>query len=247
MKEAAITFIFLLFFGQLFAQNEEVVRGRVMNDTIPLAGVHVQNLHTELFSTTDEKGYFSIKAVAGNTLQLTHVSMQTVFRNIVKADFQFAGIVIQMKEQVNELEEVQVTKYRNITAQELGILQHTPIKRTYAEKKVYSNTRVFSGGLDVGALINAITGRTKKIKKDLENERNMAVATYISENMSDFLKKELKISQEEVDALAYYVMERPQFHEVIRAKDNKTLEFMLIDAWLELQKILKEELKSESK
>lgn len=241
MKEAAITFIFLLFFGQLFAQNEEVVRGRVMNDTIPLAGVHVQNLHTELFSTTDEKGYFSIKAVAGNTLQLTHVSMQTVFRNIVKADFQFAGIVIQMKEQVNELEEVQVTKYRNITAQELGILQHTPIKRTYAEKKLFS-----SGG-GIISLINAITGRTKQIKKDLENERNMAVATYISENMSDFLKKELKISQEEVDALAYYVMERPQFHEVIRAKDNKTLEFMLIDAWLELQKILKEELKSESK
>ncbi|GIJ95178.1 hypothetical protein CAPN002_23960 [Capnocytophaga stomatis] len=241
MKEAAITFIFLLFFGQLFAQNEEVVRGRVMNDTIPLAGVHVQNLHTELFSTTDEKGYFSIKAVAGNTLQLTHISMQTVFRNIVKADFQFAGIVIQMKEQVNELEEVQVTKYRNITAQELGILQHTPIKRTYAEKKLFS-----SGG-GIISLINAITGRTKQIKKDLENERNMAVATYISENMSDFLKKELKISQEEVDALAYYVMERPQFHEVIRAKDNKTLEFMLIDAWLELQKILKEELKSESK
>ncbi|CEN36077.1 carboxypeptidase-like regulatory domain-containing protein [Capnocytophaga cynodegmi] len=245
MKRVGVTFIFLLFFGNLFAQNEEIVRGRVMNDTIPVMGVHVQNLHTQLFSTTDEKGYFTIKATIGNTLQLTHVSMQTVFRNIAKADFQVTGIVIQMKEHINELEEVQVTKHKNITAQELGILQHTPIRRTYGEKKVYSNTRVFSGGLDVAALINAITGKRKQIKKDLQNERNMAVATYISENMGNFLKKELKLSEEEINALAYYVMERPEFHKAVQENNLKDLEFMLIDVWVELQGMLERELKNE--
>lgn len=239
MKRVGVTFIFLLFFGNLFAQNEEIVRGRVMNDTIPVMGVHVQNLHTQLFSTTDEKGYFTIKATVGNTLQLTHVSMQTVFRNIAKADFQVAGIVIQMKEHINELEEVQVTKHKNITAQELGILQHTPIRRTYGEKKLFS-----SGG-GIISIINIITGRRKQIKKDLQNERNMAVATYISENMGNFLKKELKLSEEEVNALAYYVMERPEFHKAVQENNLKDLEFMLIDVWVELQGMLERELKNE--
>lgn len=239
MKRVGVTFIFLLFFGNLFAQNEEIVRGRVMNDTIPVMGVHVQNLHTQLFSTTDEKGYFTIKATTGNTLQLTHVSMQTVFRNIAKADFQVTGIVIQMKEHINELEEVQVTKHKNITAQELGILQHTPIRRTYGEKKLFS-----SGG-GIISIINIITGRRKQIKKDLQNERNMAVATYISENMGNFLKKELKLSEEEVNALAYYVMERPEFHKVVQENNLKDLEFMLIDVWVELQGMLERELKNE--
>ncbi|MFK8297670.1 carboxypeptidase-like regulatory domain-containing protein [Capnocytophaga cynodegmi] len=239
MKRVGVTFIFLLFFGNLFAQNEEIVRGRVMNDTIPVMGVHVQNLHTQLFSTTDEKGYFTIKAITGNTLQLTHVSMQTVFRNIAKADFQVTGIVIQMKEHINELEEVQVTKHKNITAQELGILQHTPIRRTYGEKKLFS-----SGG-GIISIINIITGRRKQIKKDLQNERNMAVATYISENMGNFLKKELKLSEEEVNALAYYVMERPEFHKAVQENNLKDLEFMLIDVWVELQGMLERELKNE--
>lgn len=239
MKRVGVTFIFLLFFGNLFAQNEEIVHGRVMNDTIPVMGVHVQNLHTQLFSTTDEKGYFTIKATVGNTLQLTHVSMQTVFRNIAKADFQVAGIVIQMKEHINELEEVQVTKHKNITAQELGILQHTPIRRTYGEKKLFS-----SGG-GIISIINIITGRRKQIKKDLQNERNMAVATYISENMGNFLKKELKLSEEEVNALAYYVMERPEFHKAVQENNLKDLEFMLIDVWVELQGMLERELKNE--
>lgn len=239
MKRVGVTFIFLLFFGNLFAQNEDIVRGRVMNDTIPVMGVHVQNLHTQLFSTTDEKGYFTIKATIGNTLQLTHVSMQTVFRNIAKADFQVAGIVIQMKEHINELEEVQVTKHKNITAQELGILQHTPIRRTYGEKKLFS-----SGG-GIISIINIITGRRKQIKKDLQNERNMAVATYISENMGNFLKKELKLSEEEINALAYYVMERPEFHKAVQENNLKDLEFMLIDVWVELQGMLERELKNE--
>ncbi|MFK8274772.1 carboxypeptidase-like regulatory domain-containing protein [Capnocytophaga cynodegmi] len=239
MKRVGVTFIFLLFFGNLFAQNEEIVRGRVMNDTIPVMGVHVQNLHTQLFSTTDEKGYFTIKATIGNTLQLTHVSMQTVFRNIAKADFQVTGIVIQMKEHINELEEVQVTKHKNITAQELGILQHTPIRRTYGEKKLFS-----SGG-GIISIINIITGRRKQIKKDLQNERNMAVATYISENMGNFLKKELKLSEKEVNALAYYVMERPEFHKAVQENNLKDLEFMLIDVWVELQGMLERELKNE--
>lgn len=50
-----------------------------------------------------------------------------------------------------------------------------------------------------------------------------------------FLQKELKLNEEEIDILAYFVMERPEFHELVRKKDNKPMEFMLLEAWNEVQ------------
>ncbi|MDO4228311.1 MAG: carboxypeptidase-like regulatory domain-containing protein [Capnocytophaga sp.] len=228
----------MLFFQQISAQKiVENIRGRILMDSIPLAGVHVYNLHNENYTVTDEHGYFTIRAVIGNTLQLTHVGLQTVFRTIVKEDVEFAGVEIQMKEQVTELEGVEVSKYQKITAQDLGILQHKPLERTFAEKRLYSSG-VFSGGFNILGVVDIITGRRKMLKKVVMNERNTAIAIYIQENMGDFLKKELKITDEEVQFLSYYVMENPEIHQLVKSKDEKTLQFMLIDAWRESQQKL---------
>ena len=80
-----------------------------------------------------------------------------------------------------------------------------------------------------------MSGQKKIIKKIVANEKNLAVAQYIRENMSPFLQKELKLNEEEIDILAYFVMERPEFHELVRKKDNKPMEFMLLEAWNEVQ------------
>lgn len=237
MKKIFFALIGILFFQQISAQKiVENIRGRVLLDATPLAGVHVHNLHNESYTITDEHGYFTIRAVVGNTLQLTHVGLQTAFRTIIKEDFEFAGVEIQMKEQITELEGVEVSKYQKITAQDLGILQHKPVERTFAEKRVYS-----SGGFGILALVDVITGRRKMLKKVVMNEKNTAIAMYIQENMGDFLKKELKITDEEVQFLSYYVMENPEIQNLVKSKDEKTLQFMLIDAWRESQQNLEKD------
>ena len=53
--------------------------------------------------------------------------------------------------------------------------------------------------------------------------------------MSPVLQKELKLNEEEIEILAYFVMERSEFHELVRKKDNKPMEFMLLEAWNELR------------
>ena len=212
----------------LTAQGQSTIRGRVMHDTIPLVGAHVLNMHNNAITTTDANGYFSLSARENSTLKISYV---------VKADFGFSGILIAMKEDVNQLEGVEVSKYRKITAQDLGILQHKPIERTFAEKRLYSATHSGSGVLSIDLVVNAITGKTKILKKVVANEKNLIVAEYIVAHLSDFMKKDLKLNEEEINVLAYFVMERPDFHDLVRKKDNKPMEFLLIEAWSDYKKL----------
>ncbi|WP_172915090.1 carboxypeptidase-like regulatory domain-containing protein [Capnocytophaga canis] len=224
--------IFILSFVQLFAQNKNIFHGRiVMNDSIPVSDVHVQNLHNKKFTTTDKEGYFTISASESNALQFTHVSLQTTHRLLKATDFGTV-VVIKMRTLIHELEGVEVQKAPDITAQSLGILQHTPTQRTYNEKQLYTSR---AGGFGFIALLNKISGRTKMLRKVLMNEQNLKVANYIIDNMSEFLKKELNLDEEEIRYLAYYLMENPEYHRVTQNKESKTLQFMLIDSWLQIQ------------
>lgn len=228
MKRFIFIFVLCWYGTNIWAQTE--VRGRVMHDTIPLSGVHVLNLYTHAITTTDANGYFTLKARERHTLQFTFVGMETVYRVLTKTDFGFGGLNITMNIAVNQLDEVQVSQYRKLSAQELGILQHTPQERTFAEKRLYA-----SKGLGIVSILNTLSGKKKVIKKIVANEKNLAVAQYIRENMSPFLQKELKLNEEEIDILAYFVMERADFHELVRKKDNKPMEFMLLEAWNEVR------------
>ena len=185
----------------LTAWGQSVVRGRVVQDTIPLAGAHVLNMTNHTVATTDANGYFSINARENSTLKISFVGMTTTFHKVTKEDFGFGGLLIAMKEDINELEGVEVSKYRKISAQDLGILQHTTKERTFAEKRLYAN------------------------------EKNMQVALYLREHLSEFLKKELKITDEEVEILTYYVMEEPEIHTLVGRKEDQQLGFLLLEYW----------------
>ncbi len=227
--------ILIFYFCCISAWGQTEVRGRVLHDTIPLSGVHVLNLYSHTIATTDGNGYFVLKAREQHTLQFTFVGMETAYRTLTKADFGFGGIVVQLKETINQLDEVEVSQYRKMSAQQLGILQHTPTERTFAEKRLYA-----SSGLGIVSILNTLSGQKKVIKKIVANEQNLAVAHYIREHLSSFLKKELKLNEEEMDVLAYFVMERPEFHDLVRKKDHKPMEFMLLEAWGEYQKLVNE-------
>lgn len=233
-----VCLIFL--FGNSNAQDFNVVRGRVLLDSIPISGVHVQNLHTEQFTVTDDSGYFSIRVKIGNTLHLTHVGLETAYRTIVKEDFQFAGITIKMKEKINELEEVEVSRYTKITTKDIGIFEEIPEVKTYNEKALVSTNLFSGGGFNIIGLIDRITGKRKILKKNIANEQNLAIASYIREKMSPFLKKNLQLSAEEIEILVSYVMEEPKYHQAVRGNNLKEMELMLIESWNEYQQAIKE-------
>ncbi|MDO5106501.1 carboxypeptidase-like regulatory domain-containing protein [Capnocytophaga sp.] len=249
MNKLSLFFVFILFVGKAVAQKPSIVEGKVLYelDKMPLKGVHIQNIETSHYAITDDNGKFSVKAEKGNTLKFTYVGKRTLHRIVTQADLEEGTLLIlKMEDETTHLGEVEVANQR-VTAQSLGILQHKPIERTFDEKREYANTKILpkswwpillgSMPINFNALIYTISGKKKMYKKAVQNEKNTKVATYVKEHFTEFLQKSLKLTEEEIDVLAYFVMEKPEFHTAVAAKDNQPLEFMLTDAWLEIQKM----------
>lgn len=248
-----IILILVIFFGKITAQTQlSVVSGQVFDEAtnVPLQGVHIQNMETSHYATTGSDGKFFIKTNQGNTLKITHVGKQTLHRTILKADLEEdAVLLLKMRDEITQLDEVEVVNQK-ITAQDLGILQHKPVERTFHEKREFANTKVFPQGvwpillgqvnINFNALIYTITGKRKMYKQAVKNEKNLDLALHIKEHFSDFLRKDLRLNDEEIDILAYLVMEKEEFHVAITKESAKTLQFMLANAWVEYQESLKE-------
>lgn len=244
-------FFILLLMSPLLMRGQEMtrIRGKVFYNNAPLEGVHIQNIDNQHYTTTDAEGSFSIDATKGHTLKATYVGKKTLYHTLTQVDLQRL-IVLKMADITIALEEVSVTEKPKITAQSLGILQHIPKERTWEEKRKYANTDILqidkfslykllvgNVSFNFNAIINHLNGKAKIIKQQVINEKNLRVAHYIVNEMSNYLKNEHHLTEEEIGSLAFYVMENPEAHRLVERKDNKQLEFMLYEWWHQLKKL----------
>ena len=109
MKTFLFNSIFLLCIQFTFAQVG-ILKGKV-TDTHgePLLGATVLVKETNIGTTTDKEGGFSIKAQKGNTLEVSYIGYQTK-----KVKINQMAMTIILKEDVQEIEGVVVTGYQKI-------------------------------------------------------------------------------------------------------------------------------------
>ena len=244
-------FLILLVFISFIAKGQEAtrIRGKVFYNNAPIEGVHIQNIDNQHYTSTGAEGSFSIEAQKGHTLKATFVGKKTLYRSLTQMDFHRL-VTLKMTDVTITLDEVSVSERPKITAQSLGILQHTPKERTWEEKREYANADILqvdkftlykllvgSVGINFIAIINQLNGKAKIIKQQVINEKNLMVAHYIVNEMSNYLKNEHHLTEEEIGTLAFYVMEKPEAHRLVERKDNKQLEFMLYEWWHQLKKL----------
>ena len=240
------TFILWATLVVTYAQ-ETIVRGKIYYNLKPLEGVHIQNIDNQEATTTDSEGSFAIKASKGHSLKCTFMGKKTIYRSVTLVDLQRI-VVLTMSDVTIALEEVSVTERGKITAQSLGILQHTPKERSLQEKREYTHTNLLQadeitlykllvGRVDFNILsvINALSGETKIIKKEVVNEKNIKAAHYIINEMGSYLATEHHLTEEEIGKLAFYVMEKPEVHSLIDKGDKQQLSFMLYEYWIEMK------------
>ncbi len=246
------TLLLILFLASPFliiGQEKTRVRGRIFYNKAPLEGVHLQNIDNQHFTTSDKEGNFSLEAEKGHTLKGTYVGKKDLYRSLTPSDLQ-QGISLTMVDFTIALDGIDLLPTPKISAQSLGILQHTPKERTWQEKRKYANTDILQidklslykllvgeVSFNFTALVNHLNGKAKLIKKEVINEKNLEVAHYIVNEMSNYLKTEHRLSEEEIGTLAYYAMEKPEAHRLVEKRDNKQLEFMLYEWWNELRNL----------
>ncbi len=226
-----IILFIILFISQLvFSQNEKNINGKIIVKDATPQGVHIINLNNEKEVVSNEKGEFTI-AVKPDDLLVFSSNHLDYFRKVIEEKDFGATVVVSMTSKINQLEEVEVTQYSNINAVDLGIIakpakQYTPAERrlkTAGDFKPIHLLNIIGGGMPVDPIINAITGRTALLKKELRVERHeIALAKVVDLYNEDYYVKKLKIKKDYIKGFQYYIVEDEDFLKVLKSK-NKTM------------------------
>ena len=250
MKLFKSIFLFL-FFAQTFAQTTTLtlLKGRITSQIKELNDVFVSNLRSESNATTDRNGNFSMFVKVGDTLQFS--GLQIIIKKVVIDENDIAKrlYVINLEAKVIPLEEVEIKQYPNINAVSLGILQSPAKVYTPAERKLKTATDAYpsayagtmmGGSVGLDPLLNAISGRTAMLKKELKVERN----EYLLQKIEYMFREEyflvnLKIPKDYLRGFWYYAVEDPKLEKALNEKNKMLARFIFSDLATNYLEILK--------
>ncbi|WP_318309811.1 carboxypeptidase-like regulatory domain-containing protein [Flagellimonas crocea] len=247
-------FLLLVFFAAqwTFAQEDEgkVLQGRVVSTDKDVVGVVVQNLTTRDAVITDMDGNFAIRVRLQDTLVFSAVHFLKKTITVTPSLYQSNFVEVPMEEFVNQLREVVVSPYdltgdlskdidrvtleKDVSAEALNLPNaHSKIP-TQSERRLQQATAgkfnmgmILSPPLD--PIINAITGRTKMLKKRVKIEGEYAKTQEIQEFYGDsLLVTTLKIPMEKMEDFMYFCQVDETFQAAMESEDRlRILDVML--------------------
>lgn len=240
----------ILFFVQTLTQSQELtlLKGKITSQIKELNEVYVTNLRSESSTTTDNNGSFTMFVKVGDTLQFSGLQIVGKKKRIDESDIAKKLFVISLEGKVIPLDEVEIKKYPNINAVSLGILQKPAKVYTPAERKLrtaeelhwYSPLLIPLGGMPVDGLINAISGRTAMLKKELKVERKEHLLQKIEYMFKEeYFLENLKIPKDYLRGFWYYAIEDPKLVEALNSKNKIMSRFIFSDLAVKYLEILK--------
>ena len=241
-----LLFFLLLFPTLVFCQNDTIISGKIVSQSNNLEGIHVLNMSKKTGEITDARGYFKIKVRVKDTLQFSAVHLKAAQYVVKQSDLKAELIFIEMKALISELDEITLTKYKNINAVSLGIVPANQRTYTPAERKLYtagsfdwySPLLIPLGGMDVDGMINAISGRTKMLKKELVVEKKEMLQAKTSDYFErKYFIETLKIPEDYVDGFLFYIVDNPRFEKAMKAKNKTMAAFILSELAVEYLKL----------
>lgn len=218
-----------------FGQVRKPLQGKIVAGESAMAGVFVINKVTGVEAKTDTGGNFCLDARIGDRLAVYGETV--VAREFAVNAMTFTEVPYTMEVTPNayELKEVVID---NISSESLGIVpkgqkQYTPAERRLktASDLDPSMTVGMGGGVSVStdAIINAISGRTKMLKKALETERKeFAMVNLGNIYTEEQIVSELKIPAEYVQGFLFFAVEDPDFAAALKAKNTELAKFKLM-------------------
>ncbi len=226
-------YFYFAFMPFLMAQEsiEKKIKGQIIADSNPIEGVNITNTSSKSSSVSDENGNFSIVAKEGDILSFSATNYALLRKFLNKQEFNLGKIAISLTAVSIELKEVIVNRHAEISAESMGIIPKGQIKLTSAERKLQTAgdfkpihlLSLLGGSLEIDPILNAISGRTKMLKKSVAVEKKEALMTKLSIFFDDkYYIETLKISEEDIKGFQYYCIENSGLASSLNAK-NKTM------------------------
>lgn len=225
--------VFFLFYSALVVAqigDSKRLEGRVYSDDGDVAATHVLNLTSQRATITDEYGYFAIAVKLFDTLEFSAVQYKKKIVVVSSAIFESKLISVGLEDALTELDEVTVTPYNLsgnlltdlttldldpiVTASTLGLPNAYVKIPTKAERELKAATG--NPIMSFDPLINAISGRTKVLKKRVElnklYDRTERVRAFYADSV---YVKQLSIPKDKIDDFLYYCEVDPRFQQVV--------------------------------
>lgn len=218
--------ILIFLFVQIgFGQNgsSKEILGQIFEKSTSVDGVNIINNTTQVSTISDADGRFSITVKEGDVLVFSSVNLEPLKRRISAEDLNVSLLVIKMTAKEIELKEVVVNDNYGITAENLGIVPRGQKTYTPAERKVYTATST-----SVDKLLNAISGRTKMLKKEVNVEKREMLFKKIEYLFDEnYYTERLKIPADDIKGFQLYCVDDADFAVSLNTK-NKTMSMFLI-------------------
>lgn len=208
-----------------------MIPGRVVSGDNGVSEVFVINKTTGVEVKTDYRGYFDLAAKAGDRLVVYSTRIIVREFNLNADSFKVTPYLISVNYKATELDEVVINKYNNVDAESLGIVPKGQKRMTVAERRVYTaGTFTLGTAIAIDPIINAISGRTKMLKKALETERREGGL----ENIKNIYSEEeiianYNVPKELVNGFVYYLAEDKEFVGALRTKNKAYMDFLITE------------------
>lgn len=233
LKKISIHNLFwILLFLLQNGYSQAVLNGKLVSDASNLDGVIIINISNNKTVQSNKDGLFTIQAKPTDTLYFS--GMQIIDSKMIlrESDFLKDLCYIRLKSQINKLDEVLIEDYNKINGVSAGILSKPAKKYTVAERRVREAT-TGGGIIPLNPIINAITGRTAKLKKQVAVEKRERLQNRLSGWFKDdYYTQNLKIPTEYIKGFQIFVLDDEQLVASLKAK-NKTMTSFLLSALAE--------------
>jgi len=226
------------------------IAGKVMNKDVGVSDVHVMNTSANRATISNESGDFAIHVTIGDTLLFSAVQFRRKSLVINAAILASKVVFVPLEEFVNELDEVVVRPYdlsgdlgkdmqnmdtgQVVSATSLG-LPNTQVKPLIqSERQLQTATAgkfhplmILNPPID--PLINAISGRTKMLKKRFARDKKDIQLEGLRSSIADSLfLTQLKIPEERINDFMYFCEVDDTFDSLVKSDDRFAIwEFLL--------------------
>ncbi|MEO8773312.1 MAG: hypothetical protein ABI263_03965 [Gelidibacter sp.] len=242
MRDCLI-FSLLLLVCLLNANAQSVELNGKINAAVEVDGIHIINKTASRFSISNAHGEFIIPAKLNDTILFSGISYQP--KEIVVTKFMLSSkeMPVYLEELINALDEVVVGKILtgdlmsditnaelkpNLDFYNLGIPGYTGKLKTQSERRLYEATS--GGGLvPIGLIVNAITGRTKRLKQHIKLEKADDCLDQMKSKFSEGLFSNYVLEEERKAEFFYYCQDDPEFEILCKTKNDMAIfEFLTI-------------------
>lgn len=237
-QKSLLVFILLLSFSAFssaqtfFSKN---IQGKVYSADGDVAATHVLNATTKRATITDIDGFFSIQARLNDTIVFSAVQYKKKELIVTTEILAQRMLNIPLEESLTVLDEVIVTPYnlsgdiakdlqilkteQVVTAQTVGLPNAYVRIPSKAERELFAATA--NPFMSFDPLINAITGRTKMLKKRLARNKLYSRTERVREFYPDSIfRVDLKIPENKIDDLLYFCEVDATFQSVVDTHDR---------------------------